>query len=315
VTSDALCHTTALTQELHLPPSPDHPPASPCDKAHRRSPPRQGTQHGCLFKAATHPAQDAFDRIDAQSRDWTELVRDHCSFTRPSSAPFRAPRACPPCPGRAAAPPYPALSWLASRLTSIAPGRCFSPISATDIPIRAPVPRPIPAPAACAAKSASAMSPEREPRAIQSAASDHLAAIQPRVELRLTARLQLRTNHLFPSLIQSMEEKSSARRQSLPGMALSAAPRAGDPTSDAPCRAPREPIAERPRRARTASTALASTRADSPIRGAFHRQVPPCRFRGGSPPPFPQLCSRGPASGALSPLSLLSQGKARSWRW
>jgi hypothetical protein len=32
---------------------------------------------------------------------------------------------------------------------------------------------------------------------------------------------------------------------------------------------------ERPRRARTASTALSSTRAVSLIRGAFHRQVPP----------------------------------------
>jgi hypothetical protein len=26
----------------------------------------------------------------------------------------------------------------------------------------------------------------------------------------------------------------------------------------------------------------------------------PCRFRGGSPPPYPQLCRREPASGALS---------------
>jgi hypothetical protein len=132
-------------------------------------------------------AQDAFDRIDAQSCDWTELVRDHCSFTRPSSAPFRATRACLPCPGRAAAPPYSAPPWLASRLTLIAQRRCFSPISATDIPIRAPVSRPIPAPAARAAKSASQMSPGREPHAIRSAASDHLAAIRPRVELRLTA--------------------------------------------------------------------------------------------------------------------------------
>ena len=71
------------------------------------------------------------------------------------------------------------------------------------------------------------------------------------------------------------EEKSSARRQSFPGGALSAAPRAGDPASDAPCRAPRSPIAERSRSTRTASTALASTRAASPIRGAFHRQVLP----------------------------------------
>jgi hypothetical protein len=88
----------------------------------------------------------------------------------------------------------------------------------------------------------------------------------------LTAPLQLRTNHLHPSFVRK-EEKSSARRQSFPGVALSAAPRAGDPASDAPCRAPREPIAERSQSARTASTALASTRAASPIRGAFHRQV------------------------------------------
>jgi len=132
VTSDALCHTAALTQELRLPPSPGHPLTSPCDEARERPPPRQDTQYSCLFKAAIHRTQDAFDRIDAQSCDWTDLVRDHCSFTRPRSAPFRATRACPPCPGRAAAPSYPAHPWLASRLTSTAPGRCFSPTSATD---------------------------------------------------------------------------------------------------------------------------------------------------------------------------------------
>jgi hypothetical protein len=216
--------------------------------------------------------------------------------------------------GRAAAPPYPAPSWLASRLTSKTPGRCFSPTSATDIPIRALVPRPIPAPAACAAKSASAMSSEREPLAIRRAASDRLATIRPRVELRLTTRLQLRTNHLRPSFVFK-GVKSSARRQSFPGVAFSAALRAGDPASDAPCRAPHAPIAERLRSARTASTALASTRAASPIRGAFHRQVPPRRFRGGSPPPYLELCRPGPASGALSLLTLLSQGGARSRRW
>jgi hypothetical protein len=71
------------------------------------------------------------------------------------------------------------------------------------------------------------------------------------------------------------EEKSSARRQSFPGVALSAAPRAGDPASDAPCRAPLEPIAERSRSARTASTTLASTRAASLIRGAFQSTSAP----------------------------------------
>jgi hypothetical protein len=183
--------------------------------------------------------------------------------------------------GRAAAPPYPAPSWLASQLTSKTPGRCFSPTSATDIPIRALVPRPIPAPAACAAKSASAMSSEREPLAIRRAASDRLATIRPRVELRLTTPLQLRTNHLRRSFVFK-GVKSSARRQSFPGVAFSAAPRAGDPASDAPCRAPHAPIAERLRSARTASTALASTRTASPIRGAFHRQVPPVAFAKGA---------------------------------
>jgi len=60
-----------------------------------------------------------------------------------------------------------------------------------------------------------------------------------------------------------------------------------------------------------ASTAPASTRAASPTRGAFHRQVLPCRFRGESPPPFPQLCRCGPASDACSLLALLSHGGAR----
>jgi hypothetical protein len=53
-----------------------------------------------------------------------------------------------------------------------------------------------------------------KPRAIRSAASDRLAAIQPRVELRLTAPLQLRTNHLHPSLIESRggeEPRAQAR--------------------------------------------------------------------------------------------------------
>jgi hypothetical protein len=171
-----------------------------------------------------------------------------------------------------AALPCASLARLAAHLD------CAGKMLLTDLcnrpSIRALVYRPIPMPAACAAKTASAMSPEREPFAIRNAASDHLAAIQPQVEQRLTAPLQLRTNHLHLDLLLK-EEKSSARRQSFPGMALSATPRAGDPASDAPCRAPREPIAELSRSARTASTALASTRAASPIRGAFHRQVLP----------------------------------------
>jgi hypothetical protein len=136
------------------------------------------------------------------------------------------------------------------------------------------------------------------------------------VELRLTARLQLRTNQSLSLLdLINEEEMSPARRQGFPGVALSAAPRADDPASDAPCRAPQTPIAEPMRSARTASTALASTRAASPIRGAFHRQVLSLplsryRFRGESPPPFSQLCRREPASGALSLFSSALAGKS-----
>jgi hypothetical protein len=126
----------------------------------------------CLFKAATQRAQDAFDRIDAKPCGLADLVRAPCSVTRPSSAPFQPPRACSPCHERAAAPPYPAPPWIASRLTSTAPGRCFSPISATDIPTRAHVSRPTPAPAACAAMSASddelrALAPRHSERGVR----------------------------------------------------------------------------------------------------------------------------------------------------
>jgi hypothetical protein len=52
--------------------------------------------------------------------------------------------------------------------------------------IRAPEIRSTPEPAACAAVTASAMNIKREPNAIRIAAPDHLAAIQPQVEQRLT---------------------------------------------------------------------------------------------------------------------------------
>jgi hypothetical protein len=105
--------------------------------------------------------------------------------------------------------------------------------------------------------------------------------------------------------------RATADERRFPGAALSAATEADDPASDAPCRAPLLPVARLPQSARIASTAPASTRAASPTRGAFHRQVLPARFRGGSPPPFPQLCRSGPASGVLSLLALLSHGGAR----
>jgi len=49
-----------------------------------------------------------------------------------SSIPFRETRACLPCPGRAAAPLYPAPPWFTFRLTLTSPGRYVAPTSATD---------------------------------------------------------------------------------------------------------------------------------------------------------------------------------------
>jgi len=64
---------------------------------------------------------------------------------------------------------------------------------------RAPENRSTPEPAACAAKTASAMSRSVSPDAIRIAAPDHLAAIRPQVDQRLTTLHQLRTTRLRPS--------------------------------------------------------------------------------------------------------------------
>lgn len=71
---------------------------------------------------------------------------------------------------------------------------------------------------------------------------DHLAAIQPRVETRLTARFQLRLPRPQPALLRKEGERpgtATGRRPLAP--ALSAACKVGEKASDAPCRAPRPP--------------------------------------------------------------------------
>jgi hypothetical protein len=145
VTSDVLCRTTALGQELlsHLRWT-QH--ASPCDETRRALRRARARPAAACLRPPHAVTQDAFVRIDAQPCSWTELVREICSLTRPSSAPFQVARACPPCPGRAAALSYPAPSWLASRLTSTAPGRCFSPTSATDVRYEHPLFARLPSP-------------------------------------------------------------------------------------------------------------------------------------------------------------------------
>jgi hypothetical protein len=73
-------------------------------------------------------------------------------------------------------------------------------------------------------------------------------------------------------------------------------------TSDAPCRAPiRLGRAEISRGARTASTALASTKTAFPARSAFNIDMCSAYIRRQRPPPISRLCRRDPASGARSP--------------
>jgi len=99
---------------------------------------------------------------------------------------------------RVAALPCALLARLAAHLD------CAGKMLLTDLcnrhSIRAPENRSTPEPAAFAAATTSAMRPKREPQAIRIAASDHLAAIRPQVEQRLTAPLQLRTVHLRTSI-------------------------------------------------------------------------------------------------------------------
>jgi hypothetical protein len=174
--------------------------------------------------------------------------------------------------------------------------------------------------------------------------------VKDRAERRLTATLRLRADGVRPPptppggeamvmigrcsvLVGAAIDSPSG---SAPRRRLDSATRRGcDPTSDALCRDrhPRPARARRPSTpakaetpanathtglspterdttARSASAALASTRATSTNQDVFHRRVlpavpgSPCshRVRGGSPPPYPRLRRRGPASGAPSPL-------------
>lgn len=177
MTSDALCRATALAQELHTPAFADRPPASPCGKAHKRSPPRQGTQYSCLFKAAIHPAQDAFDRIDAQSCDWAEIVTRTLFVFAPDLRTLSSFASLPSLSGksRRAALPCALLARLAAYLDDT--GKMLL----TDLCNRHSDTSTHKSPDSRARglrrESASVMSPKREPCAIRSAASDHLAAI------------------------------------------------------------------------------------------------------------------------------------------
>jgi len=140
-----------------------------------------------LFKAATDTDQSAFLRIDDQPCGWTGSVRDSCFVHAhaPRTLSSDARMLSSSRKSRVATLPCAPLARLAAHLD------CAGKMLLTDLcnrhSIRAPKNRSTPEPAACATATTSAMRPEREPQAIRIAASDHLAAIRPRVEQRLTA--------------------------------------------------------------------------------------------------------------------------------
>lgn len=240
---------------------------------------------------------------------------------------FRLPRSVPPHRGASAAARRPVDGEDASP-------RCLQPISDTSTLRVARLPLCHVIRAACAAFIMTACA----------------ADVKDRAERRLTATLRLRADGVRPPprppggeamvmigrcsvLVGAAIDSPSG---SAPRRRLDSATRRGcDPTSDALCRDrdPRPALARRPSTpakaetpanathtglsptewdttARSASTALASTRATSTNQDVFHRRVlpavpgSPCshRVRGGSPPPYPRLRRRGPASGAPSPL-------------
>jgi len=268
--------------------------------------------HGGLFKAAINLTQDAFRRIDVQPCGWTELDRDplfvHASALR-TLIEQREP--APPCPGKEP-PRRPTLRPLGSprgsprRRRKDGSHRLLQPTYDTSTRTIARLPSPQLAPRRPPPRCARSVSPD----AIRRAASDHLAAIRPQVEQRLTARLQLRTSRPRPSLFFE-EETSPARWRSFLCAAFSAARKAGDPASDAPCRAPRPPVFRRLRSARTASTACASTHAAFPIRSAFHRRVRSSCFRGGAPATVPAALPPRSGFRRSFALPMLSHGGAR----
>jgi hypothetical protein len=170
----------------------------------------------------------------------SEALRVPCYVRAKVLAPFRPERSN--SSRRDERPPRatPCRSRFASRLPSIARRRCLSPTSAIDSRHEHPRDRSISGPAACAALIAGFFPSPKV--GFSRATPDRLAAIQPRLGARMTARLQLRPSRSRLRLAFRLGGcRGSPMRRSHSGLALSATHRAGDRTSDAPCRAPRDP--------------------------------------------------------------------------
>lgn len=172
------------------------------------------------------------------------LCADLLSFAPTHPAPDRAIRESSPCQGMSfrIALPYVLLVCLAAPLKSAGKMPRHRPLqptydTSTRAIVRLPSPRLAPRrpPPLCAQGL-------KSPSAIRRAVSDHLSVIRPRVEKHLTMPLKLRFGSLTLPLRYEEETSAAPIWRRYPAAALSAAPRAGDPTSDALCRTSLQPM-------------------------------------------------------------------------
>jgi hypothetical protein len=124
----------------------------------------------------------------------------------------------------------------ASRLPSMARRRCFLPTSATDSRHEHPWIARLPG-TQLALRRPQDASPTRRSRFFR-AAPDHLAAIQPRLGTRLTARLQLRPAAHGSLCLSALWMPSTALRRRHPWLGVVDHAQSWRTTSDTPCRAP-----------------------------------------------------------------------------
>jgi len=175
--------------------------------------------------------------------------------------------------------------------------------------IRAPENRSTPELAACAAKTASAMSRSVSPEAIRITAPDHLAAIRAPGGSAFDDASPASDD---PPASLHLMRRRRAPLESGASLARRSQPHAG------PANRPLTPhVAPRVRLLPGFFGAPGSILPPSRQRERLVRSEAPSidkcslsRFRGGSPPPCPELCRSGPASGALSLLDMLSHERS-----
>lgn len=257
--------------------------ARPPFGAHAWLPPCQDRQCRCLFKATDHtpsrtPSVGLMLGLAARA-GLNRLLVIHVRALAPSTRSGAADM-LPFVEEGAAASPYPAPSWCASRPTSTTPGGCLSPTSATNITTRAPDDRSTPELAVFAATTTSTQRLRgaclKAPNTCGSAAPDHLSAIQPRVARRLTPSHKLRSA-LFTRLLRVVSLRKT--RAPLQG---AASPRRFQPPSKLTTRPLTLPVAPRGR--------PDEPNGETKSQDRFHR---PCVNKSGFPGPerLPSTCA------------------------